>query len=167
MADNGTFQLWEKIKSLVDNEIDKRTRSCCRMKSMVVSSAYDSATQLVGVKEAFGREISIPVCATVDTNKLSVGTAVWVLAPYGSMSNAMVFMLGSVSEGASGGGTEIAFATKTQAGIMQVGDNLKVNDSGVVSVDTATDAEEDNTKPITSAAVHTVVGNVETILSTI
>lgn len=99
MADNGTLALWEKLKQMVDAEIDSRTRSCCRLKSMVVSSQYDETTKLVGVMEAFGDEITIPVYATVDVAKLSVGTPVWVLTPYGSMSNAMVCMLGNISDG--------------------------------------------------------------------
>lgn len=69
-----------------------------------------------------------------------------------------------------GGGSfegELPIASETKAGIMKVGSNLTVTASGVVSVDTATEAEEDNTKPITSAAVHTVVGNIEVLLSTI
>lgn len=39
--------------------------------------------------------------------------------------------------------------------------------NGVLGVNTADDAEADNTLPITSAAVHTQIGNIETILKTI
>lgn len=39
--------------------------------------------------------------------------------------------------------------------------------NGVLSVNTADAAEEDNTLPITSAAVHTTVGNIEILLRTI
>lgn len=167
MADNGTLALWEKIKPLIDAEIAQQTRSCCRMKSMVVVSPYDATTQTVGVQEAFGNEIAVPVYATVDVEHLTIGTSVWVLIPYSSMSNAMVFMLGAVNEGAAGSSTEVQLASPTNAGIVQIGENLKIDNNGVVSVDTATECECDNTKPITSAAVHTVVGNIETILSTI
>lgn len=38
---------------------------------------------------------------------------------------------------------------------------------GILSVNTADDVEEDNTLPITSAAVHTTVGNIELLLKTI
>lgn len=38
---------------------------------------------------------------------------------------------------------------------------------GVLSVNTANVVEEDNTLPVTSAAVHTTVGNIEALLSTI
>lgn len=43
---------------------------------------------------------------------------------------------------------------------------LKLED-GVLSVNTAEAVEEDNTLPITSAAVHTTVGNIEILLGTI
>lgn len=47
-----------------------------------------------------------------------------------------------------------------------IGDGLKLTDN-VLSVDTATAAEQDNTKPITSAAVFETVGNIEILLGTI
>lgn len=40
-------------------------------------------------------------------------------------------------------------------------------ENGVLSVNTAEDVEQDNTLPITSAAVHTTVGNIEVLLATI
>lgn len=40
-------------------------------------------------------------------------------------------------------------------------------ETGVLSVNTAEQVEADNTLPITSAAVHTVVGNIEALLKTI
>ena len=45
----------------------------------------------------------------------------------------------------------------------EIGDNLKVV-SGKLTVDTATEVQEDNTKPITSAAVFVEVGNIEVLL---
>ena len=56
---------------------------------------------------------------------------------------------------ASGGGVQ--FTTD---------ETLSLKD-GVLSVNTAQEPEPDNTLPITSAAVHTTVGNIETILQTI
>lgn len=47
-----------------------------------------------------------------------------------------------------------------------IGQNLKVVD-GSLTVDTANAVEADNTKPITSAAVHVEVGNINTLLQTI
>lgn len=100
MADqNGTFALFKKIKHLIDSEIDDRTRSFCRTRKMTVTTAYNAGTQLVGVSEAVGKEIKIPVFGSVDVSKLKVGTAVWVFAPYSSMSNAIVFMIGDGDTG--------------------------------------------------------------------
>jgi hypothetical protein len=52
-------------------------------------------------------------------------------------------------------------------GLIKVGNNLKIDTNGVLSVDTATNVEQDNTKPVTSAAVHTQLGNIEALLATI
>lgn len=46
------------------------------------------------------------------------------------------------------------------------GDNISIED-GVISVLTTNDAEADNTLPITSAGVHTQIGNINVLLGTI
>lgn len=46
-------------------------------------------------------------------------------------------------------------------------EGLKVNTKREVSVDVSNEVEEDNTKPITSAAVFTTVGNIDVLLKTI
>lgn len=46
------------------------------------------------------------------------------------------------------------------------GANISIEDS-VISVLTTNDAEEDNTRPITSAGVHTQIGNINVLLATI
>lgn len=49
-----------------------------------------------------------------------------------------------------------------------IGSGLKLDvESNTLSVDVANDAEEDNTRPITSAAVYTIAGNIEVLLGTI
>lgn len=48
----------------------------------------------------------------------------------------------------------------------QIGSGLKVVD-GTLMVDTVNQVEEDNTLPITSAAVYTTVGNIDALLQTI
>lgn len=48
----------------------------------------------------------------------------------------------------------------------QIGDGLKIVD-GKLTVDVVNDVEKDNTKPITSAAVFTTVGNIDSLLQTI
>ena len=67
----------------------------------------------------------------------------------------------------SGGITEIPIATRDTIGGIKIGDNLRISDDGVLSVVTSDAAEQDNTLPITSAAVYTAVGNIEVRLSTI
>ena len=67
---------------------------------------------------------------------------------------------------AGSGGALIPATEKSLGGII-VGENLKITKEGVLSVDTADNAEEDNTRPITSAAVHTQLGNIEVLLGTI
>lgn len=58
----------------------------------------------------------------------------------------------------------LPIASDTQLGLVIVGDNLKIA-NGVLSVDTATVVEADNTRPVTSAAVNTQVGNIEVLLA--
>lgn len=57
-----------------------------------------------------------------------------------------------LEEGGSGGG--IGY---------QIGSGLKV-EGGILSVDTADQVEEDNTRPVTSAAVFMEIGNIEALL---
>lgn len=71
-----------------------------------------------------------------------------------------------VWSGGGSGGALIPATEKSLGGII-VGENLKITKEGVLSVDTADNAEEDNTRPITSAAVHTQLGNIEVLLGTI
>ena len=50
----------------------------------------------------------------------------------------------------------------------EIGSGLKLDEStNTLSVDTADSVEADNTRPITSAAVYTTVGNIEILLETI
>lgn len=52
------------------------------------------------------------------------------------------------------------------SGTMEIGDGLKWVDNKL-TVDTADKVEQDNTKPVTSAAVYTELGNIEAILASI
>ena len=49
----------------------------------------------------------------------------------------------------------------------QIGNGLKVTGGDTLEVDAANSVEQDNTLPITSAAVYTTVGNIEILLGTI
>lgn len=66
-----------------------------------------------------------------------------------------------------GGGSYVPIMSETVAGIAKVGENLKIDREGRLSVDTADEVEEDNTRPITAAAVFATVGNIELLLGTI
>lgn len=70
----------------------------------------------------------------------------------------------SVIQGPPG---DVPIMSKTVAGIAKVGDNLKIDAAGRLSVDTADEVEGDNTRPITAAAVYSTVGNIEILLGTI
>lgn len=61
----------------------------------------------------------------------------------------------------------VDIATTEKAGIVAVGKNLSITNDGVLSVDTTDSAEQDNTKPITSAGVNLVVGNINALLAII
>lgn len=65
---------------------------------------------------------------------------------------------------AMSGSGQIPIASANKLGGIKVGANLLIDGDGVLSVDTADIAEQDNTRPITSAAVHTVVGNIDALL---
>jgi hypothetical protein len=102
---NDMLRLWEAIEPMAKASVERQTRDSVRMKQMVITVAYNSATKTVGVAEPFSNTIQIPVYGGIDPTSLTVGTAVWVMCPYSSMSNAMVFMAGDGSlpgGGASG-----------------------------------------------------------------
>lgn len=72
---------------------------------------------------------------------------------------------GALSLGA--GGVDLHPATTTELGGIIVGDDLSITEEGVLSVIKATEVDEDNTHPITAAAVYTEVGNINALLATI
>ena len=74
----------------------------------------------------------------------------------------------TVTNGSGGGsGADVPIASDTVAGIVRVGENLRISADGTLSVDTAAAVEQDNTRPITAAAVFTEVGNINALLETI
>ena len=69
-------------------------------------------------------------------------------------------------ESGSGNGGASNWSQLTGKPFTTIGDNLKVV-GGALTVDTADAVEEDNTKPVTSAAVFVEIGNIEALLATI
>lgn len=69
-----------------------------------------------------------------------------------------------INLGIMSGGGPLPVASADVLGGIKVGGSLKITD-GVLSVDTAAKVEQDNTKPVTSGAVHMEIGNIEVLLS--
>lgn len=69
--------------------------------------------------------------------------------------------------GGGGGGVDLYPATKYSLGGIIVGEDLAVTSTGLLSVVKANKVEQDNTHPITAAAVYTEVGNINALLQTI
>ena len=65
------------------------------------------------------------------------------------------------------GGKATWMPVEASGGVQFTTDETLSLKDGVLSVKTAQEPEPDNTLPITSAAVHTAVGNIEIILQTI
>lgn len=114
-----------------------------------VVSAYDNVTGL-------------SVSAVIEKKVVSVvnGKITIILTPGTNKSSGSSSGSSSSGESSGGGGSS---SSSTE---WEIGEGLKLTDN-VLSVDTADAVEEDNTKPITSAAVHTTVGNIEILLATI
>lgn len=100
--------------------------------------------------------------ANVENNEYYViFTAKWV--------NDRTSSTGDTGTGGGGENTppDIPVMTESTIGGAKLGNNLKISATGHLYVDTADAVEKDNTKPITSAAVHVVVGNIDVLLGTI
>ena len=63
--------------------------------------------------------------------------------------------------------TSIPIASKETLGCVIVGENLSITEDGTLSVPTANDVSEDNTLPITAAAVFTEIGNIDILLKSL
>lgn len=74
---------------------------------------------------------------------------------------------GADGGGEGGGGVDLYPATKYSLGGIIVGEDLAVTPAGLLSVVKANRVEQDNTHPITAAAVFTEVGNINALLQTI
>lgn len=94
MSENASLKIWQTLQPMVRKEVAKGTESSVKSKKMVVTTAYNTSTKTVGVTEAFGKEIQVPVAGMINPDRLRVGTSVWVIALHGSWSNAIVCMLG-------------------------------------------------------------------------
>ena len=95
------------------------------------------------------------ISATANSTREEIGTT--------------ITSVGIVKGGITSNGSISATANNGRGGSttqLIAGENIEIINN-VISVTTATDVEEDNTKPITSAAVYTEVGNINVLLKTI
>ena len=81
-------------------------------------------------------------------------------------SGELVFTMSDGKE-ISSGNIQLPAASYEALGGIKVGENLKITPEGLLSVDTAGAVEKDNTKPVTSGAVHMEIGNIEALLENI
>lgn len=109
--------------------------------------------------------ITIPWHLRGDRGKLAKGTAV-VYVEFNDFTGMLIDRVDGEG-GVETGGGDVPIMTEEVAGIAKLGENLTIDGAGRLSVDTANEVGKDNTKPITSAAVHTTVGNIEILLETI
>lgn len=72
-----------------------------------------------------------------------------------------------LSGGGGGAGYVLPPATADRLGGIIVGEDLQITAEGILSVVKANAMEQDNTHPITAAAVYTEVGNINALLHTI
>ncbi|MEA4972901.1 MAG: hypothetical protein VB119_06930 [Candidatus Metalachnospira sp.] len=100
----------------------------------------------------------VSVTVNSNSNPISMGSVKLVKGP---------FSIGAIGIRLPGGATGIPVASDRTLGVIKAGENLKISPEGVLSVDTATSAQQDNTKPITSGAVFMEIGNIEALLNTI
>lgn len=111
-------------------------------------------------------KITIPWHLRGDRGKLAKGTAV-VYVEFDDFTGMLIERADGEGGAETGNDGDVPIMTEEVAGIAKLGENLTIDGAGRLSVDTANEVGKDNTKPITSAAVHTTVGNIETLLETI
>ena len=85
----------------------------------------------------------------------------------GTPNRAVLTLYIPMTSGAGGEGGSCPIASEDVHGIIRVGHGLKIDEAGVLSVNTADKPEADNTLPITSAAVDASIGNIAVLLGTI
>ena len=88
---------------------------------------------------------------------------------YINVDNELIFVMTDGSEinvGEISACVTLPVASADTIGGIRVGESLRITD-GVLSVDTATVVQQDNTKPVTSGAVHTEIVNIEALLEKI
>ena len=68
------LKIWKALKPMIDQEIEKKTRSCIRAKKMTVTTSPNGS--IIGVSDPWGDEIFIPYSSAI--SGVRHGDAVWV-----------------------------------------------------------------------------------------
>lgn len=123
-----------------------------------VQAPYDSRIRIYP-NTTCGNETPPPAEYTPNVWDQLLGSIGALSALKTSAKNNLVAAINEVFDkiGTGGGGGGVDFTT----------DDTLVLENGVLRVNTTNDVAQDNTLPITSAAVHTTVGNIEILLGTI
>lgn len=137
MAD--TVQNRRGLKAGLPQLADAEFGLCKDSKELYIGNGGANLPVLTLEKPA-GKALGIDTAVTQGSENLVTSGAVYAAVQAG---------------GGSGGGT--TFTT----------DDTLTLENGVLSVNTAETVEQDNTLPVTSAAVHVAVGNIEVLLQTI
>lgn len=151
------------------------TGTWANLVEMEAIQAADVLAAIAGAEAAqTGAEAAQTAAETAQTAAEAAQTAAQqaiYVGPAPAPEGAVVWVLddGSLSPVLPDGGTAGQLLGKTSStdydtGWLTLGDNLAIS-GGILDVVTADAAEEDNTRPITSAAVHTEVGNIEVLLA--
>lgn len=118
-----------------------------------VGDPYDVGDLVGATDNITNISVTIPITKKIVTIKNGIVT-IDIKTETGSASTTS----NGASGGSSGSSGGISFTTD---------ETLTLSENNVLSVNTAKDAEADNTLPITSAAVHTEIGNIDVLLQTI
>lgn len=149
------------LKPFIKSWNDEWNRNAVRSKQMTVKVAPNGAT--MGVVDAFSDTVMYIPYSTGLSNA-RVGDTVWCIWMGNNMQSLVAMWTGMLDLGDVGGG---GGSGDLPSGGLD-GDILtRVGASGAAWITPASDVEEDNTRPITSAAVYTEVGNINALLNSI
>lgn len=139
-----------------------------RMPKAVVGETKDSVQQWIASQHSAGTPLTViyQIAAPTETT-LEKGEVPNVQSVHTYYSDTNI-------ENDNGAHMDVRYVADTKLYIdnhsggagYQIGDGLKISD-GKLTVDTATEVEQDNTKPVTSAAVYAQIGNIAALLAEI
>lgn len=126
-----------------------------------------SGSEPSGAEYAWGKNMATGMYEWVKLGEGSGSTPTAANVEYDhSTSGLMATNVQNAIDELAGSGGASSWSNLTDKPFETIGDNLKIV-GRALTVDTAPNVEQDNTKPITSAAVYTEVGNINALLALI